>query len=145
MFCASSNARSAGFKPAIDHFQVSDCGSQRVVLLSYDAATKRVSLRHYSIHSAPSGVTKGVKSVVAGSALPDLAKLEDVSELLLRSGYGSVRTANCLLTAVQSIEAMQLLLLNTLHRCCRTASELSLHLSGAVPGFGVHVTKANST
>ena len=64
---------------------------QRVVLVTYDAATGKISLRHYSIHTAPSGVTKGIKSVVAGTALPSLAQLEDVSELLLKSGYGSVR------------------------------------------------------
>ena len=63
---------------------------QRVVLLSYDPAAKRISLRHYSIHTAPSGVTKGVKSVVAGTALPALSQLQDISELLLQSGYGSV-------------------------------------------------------
>ena len=67
---------------------------QRVVLLSHDPATERISLRHYSIHTAPSGVTKGVKSVVAGTALPALAQLGDVSELLLKSGYGSVRTSS---------------------------------------------------
>lgn len=62
-----------------------------MVLLSYDSASKGISLRQYSIHNAPSGVTKGVKSVVAGKALPALSQLGDVSELLLRSGYGSVR------------------------------------------------------
>ena len=72
---------------------------QRVVLLSHDPATRRISLRHYSIHTAPSGVTKGVKSLVAGTALPALAQLGDVSELLLKSGYGSVRTLICLLTS----------------------------------------------
>ena len=65
---------------------------QRVLLLSHDQATQRISLRHYSIHTAPSGVTKGIKSVVAGTALPALAQLGDISELLLKSGYGSVRT-----------------------------------------------------
>ena len=66
------------------------CCTQRVVLLTHDSETGRLSLRHYSIHSAPSGVTKGIKAVVAGTALPKLAQLNDLSELVLRSGYGSV-------------------------------------------------------
>ena len=63
---------------------------QRVVLLSYNADTKRISFRHYSISTAPSGVTKGVKALVAGRGLPNLGEMADVSELLTRSGYGSV-------------------------------------------------------
>ena len=78
---------------------------QRVVLMSYNAASKRISMRHYSIHSAPSGVSKGAKSVAAGRALPSLAELDDVSELLLRSGYGSVRLATCSATKVAWLPA----------------------------------------
>ena len=70
---------------------------QRVVLLSYNAKERRVSFRHYSISTAPSGVTKGVKALVGGRAMPNLSELQDVSELLTRSGYGSVRSlsADC--------------------------------------------------
>jgi anion-transporting ArsA/GET3 family ATPase len=63
---------------------------QRVVLLSVDPATGLISLRHYTISTAPSGVKKSLKALMARQALPDLGGLQDVSELLTKSGYGSV-------------------------------------------------------
>ena len=63
---------------------------QRVVLLSFDKDTGRISFRHYSISAAPSGVTKSVKSLVNRRQLPNMGALGDVSELLTKSGYGSV-------------------------------------------------------
>lgn len=64
---------------------------QRVVLLSYDKAARRISFRHYSIAAQPSGVSKSVKALVGRRVLPDMGALQDVSEFLTRSGYGSVR------------------------------------------------------
>lgn len=64
-------------------------GMQRVVLLSRNPETGRISFRHYSIVAKPSGVSKGVKSIV-GRRVPDLSRLHDVSELLTQGGYGSV-------------------------------------------------------
>ena len=64
---------------------------QRVVLLSFDKDTERISFRHYGISAAPSGVTKSVKSLVNRRQLPNMGALGDVSELLTKSGYGSVR------------------------------------------------------
>jgi hypothetical protein len=65
--------------------------AQRVVLLSYDKAARRIAFRHFSILVAPSGVSKAVKALVGRRALPDMGELKDVSEFLTRSGYGSVR------------------------------------------------------
>jgi ribosome biogenesis protein SSF1/2 len=61
-----------------------------VVLLSVDPATGLISLRHYTISTAPSGVKKSLKALMARQAMPDLGRLQDVSELLTKSGYGSV-------------------------------------------------------
>ena len=66
--------------------------AQRVVLLSYDKAAQRISFRHYSIAAQPSGVSKSVKALVGRRTLPDMGALQDVSEFLTRSGYGSVRS-----------------------------------------------------
>ena len=66
---------------------------QRVLLLSYDKASRRVHLRHYSISAQPSGVSKSVKALVTHRAVPDMGHVQDVSELLSKSGYGSVRAA----------------------------------------------------
>ncbi len=60
-----------------------------MVLLSRNPETGRISFRHYSIVAKPSGVSKGVKSIV-GRRIPDLGRLHDASELLTQGGYGSV-------------------------------------------------------
>ena len=62
-----------------------------MLLLSYDKAAKRIQLRHYSISAQPSGVSKGVKALVGQRAVPNMANVQDVSEFLSKSGYGSVR------------------------------------------------------
>ena len=68
------------------------------MLLSYDKATKRIQLRHYSISAQPSGVSKSVKALVSQRAVPDMGAIQDVSELLSKSGYGSVSFWHCALT-----------------------------------------------
>jgi hypothetical protein len=65
--------------------------AQRVVLLSCDPAASTISLRHYSISMAPSGVKKPLKALVMRQDVPDMGALADVSELITKSGYGSVR------------------------------------------------------
>ncbi|EIE18463.1 Brix-domain-containing protein, partial [Coccomyxa subellipsoidea C-169] len=75
--------------PAINVQTANLSSCQRVVLLSYDKETRRISFRHYGISAAPSGVTKSVKSLVARRQLPDMGSLQDVSEFLTKSGYGS--------------------------------------------------------
>ncbi|KAK9794607.1 hypothetical protein WJX73_006493 [Symbiochloris irregularis] len=78
-----------GLFPSINVQSTQLRSCKRVVLLSYNAETRRISFRHYSISTAPSGITKGAKALVAGRALPNLANMQDVSELLTKSGYGS--------------------------------------------------------
>ena len=63
---------------------------QRILLLDYDKATKRIQMRHYSISAQPSGVSKSVKALVSQRAVPDMGAVQDVSEFLSKSGYGSV-------------------------------------------------------
>ena len=62
-----------------------------MLLLSYDAAARRIAFRHYAISAQPSGVSKGVKSLVARRQLPDMGAMADVAEFLTKGGYGSVR------------------------------------------------------
>jgi ribosome biogenesis protein SSF1/2 len=63
---------------------------QRVVLFSADPATGLISLRHYTISTAPSGVKKPLKALVLRQAVPDMGGLQDVADLITKSGYGSV-------------------------------------------------------
>lgn len=62
---------------------------QRVVLLDYQKNSGRILFRHFSIYVTPSGVSKGVKTLVGRKALPDMSDMADVSEFLTKSGYGS--------------------------------------------------------
>ena len=71
---------------------------QRILLLNYDKATKRIQLRHYSISAQPSGVSKSVKALVSQRAVPDMGAVQDVSEFLSKSGYGSVSSSYCVST-----------------------------------------------
>ncbi|KAL3136348.1 hypothetical protein ABBQ38_005610 [Trebouxia sp. C0009 RCD-2024] len=75
--------------PAINVHSTSLKSCKRVLLLSYDKATKRIQLRHYSISAQPSGVSKSVKALVSQRAVPDMGAVQDVSEFLSKSGYGS--------------------------------------------------------
>lgn len=65
---------------------------QRVVLFSADPSTGLISLRHFTISTAPSGVKKPLKALVLRQAVPDMGELQDVADLITKSGYGSVST-----------------------------------------------------
>lgn len=70
--------------------QLRNC--QRVVLLDYNKETGRIQFRHFAIYATPVGISKGLKKLVgAGSHLPNLGGLADISEVLQRGamGYGS--------------------------------------------------------
>lgn len=79
----------AMFPPiSVQTVKLSAC--QRIVLLSHDKTTGIISLRHYSISTAPSGIKKSLKALLAKRVLPgDMGAMQDVSELVTRSGYGS--------------------------------------------------------
>jgi hypothetical protein len=47
-------------------------------------------VRHYTISTAPSGVKKPLKALVLRQAVPDMGGLQDVADLITKSGYGSV-------------------------------------------------------
>ena len=61
-----------------------------MLLLDYDKASNRISMRHYSVAVAPSGVSKNLKQLLARKGLPDMGRMADVAEFLTRSAYGSV-------------------------------------------------------
>lgn len=61
-----------------------------MVLFSADPTTGLISVRHYTISTAPSGVKKPLKALVLRQAVPDMGGLQDVADLVTKSGYGSV-------------------------------------------------------
>lgn len=73
--------------PAIDvqTVQLSEC--RRVVLFHYDKEQDNVEFRQYVIRAAPLGLSKSVKTIVKAK-VPDLNKLEDISDYVLGNGAG---------------------------------------------------------
>ena len=63
---------------------------QRVLLLEYNSETKRISLRHYSIAVKAAGVAKNLKKLLdrKQDAL-NLGTMQDISDFMTKSGYGS--------------------------------------------------------
>ena len=55
----------------------------------------RISLRHYSIGVTPSGLRKNLKQLLQKQNIPDLGHMQDVSEFVAKSGYGSVSMGRC--------------------------------------------------
>lgn len=54
---------------------------RRVVLFHYHPEDGTVEMRHYAVRATPSGVSKSIKKLL-DAKLPDLGKLEDVSEFI---------------------------------------------------------------
>lgn len=79
--------------PAIDvqTVQLSEC--RRVVLFDYEKETDTVEFRQYVIRATPLGLSKSVKMIVKAK-VPNLAKLEDISEYVLGNGAGAGSTSD---------------------------------------------------
>jgi len=75
--------------PAINVNKANLKACQRVLLLNRDAETGRISFRHYNITAQPSGVSKGIRNLVQRKELPDMGNMADVSDFVMKSGYGS--------------------------------------------------------
>ena len=55
----------------------------------HNKEAQTISVRHYCISVAPSGLTKGVKALVEGKKLPDLSKYTDIADYIEKSGMAS--------------------------------------------------------
>lgn len=75
--------------PSIDvkTVQLSEC--RRVSLFHYKKDSDVVEWRHYAVRAAPVGLNRGVKKILQGK-IPNLGKLEDVSEFMDGAGLGAV-------------------------------------------------------
>ncbi|GMF23898.1 unnamed protein product [Phytophthora fragariaefolia] len=73
--------------PAIDVQTVALAECRRVVLFNYEKETDTVEFRQYVIRAAPLGLSKSVKTIVKAK-VPNLNKLEDISEYVLGNGAG---------------------------------------------------------
>jgi ribosome biogenesis protein SSF1/2 len=73
--------------PPIDVQTVALAECRRVVLFNYEKETDTVEFRQYVIRAAPLGLSKSVKTIVKAK-VPNLNKLEDISEYVLGNGVG---------------------------------------------------------
>ncbi|XP_047427879.1 suppressor of SWI4 1 homolog [Mugil cephalus] len=70
--------------PSINVHKVSLNNIKRCVLLSYNPETQEIQFRHYSLKVVPVGMSRGVKKLMQ-EKFPNMSKLEDISELLMKS------------------------------------------------------------
>lgn len=68
--------------PSINVHKVNINNIKRCVLFSYNAETEELEFRHYSLKVVPVGMSRGVKKIIQ-ERIPNLSKLEDISDLLL--------------------------------------------------------------
>ncbi|XP_070703580.1 suppressor of SWI4 1 homolog [Pempheris klunzingeri] len=69
--------------PSINVHKVSLNNIKRCVLLNYNPATQEIEFRHYSLKVVPVGMSRGVKKLMQ-EKFPNMSKLEDISELLMK-------------------------------------------------------------
>jgi len=73
--------------PAINVYTLKLSKCKRVVLFNYNKETDQIEFRHYSIRVSNVGVNRSIKRVIQ-SKIPDISKLDDVSEYVL-NGIGA--------------------------------------------------------
>ncbi|NXB68736.1 SSF1 protein, partial [Struthidea cinerea] len=69
------------FFPRFSPLQVNLNSIRRCLLVSYDAESQLLELRHYSIKVVPVGLSRGLRKLLQ-EKFPNLGRLDDVSELL---------------------------------------------------------------
>ncbi|XP_055649205.1 LOW QUALITY PROTEIN: uncharacterized protein LOC101923740 [Falco peregrinus] len=69
--------------PSINVHRVNLNTIKRCLLISYDAEMELLNFRHYSVKVVPVGVSKGLKKLLQ-EKFPNMSRLEDISELLVK-------------------------------------------------------------
>ncbi|KAM9214395.1 uncharacterized protein RG961_012886 [Leptosomus discolor] len=69
--------------PSINVHRVNLNSIKRCLLVTYDTETQLLQLRHYSVKVVPVGVSKGLKKLLQ-EKFPNMSRLEDISELLVK-------------------------------------------------------------
>ncbi|KAL7826837.1 hypothetical protein AOLI_G00320460 [Acnodon oligacanthus] len=69
--------------PSINVHRINLNNVKRCVLVNYDPESKEIEFRHYSLKVVPVGMSRGVKKLMQ-EKLPNMSKLEDISDLLLQ-------------------------------------------------------------
>ncbi|XP_056143884.1 suppressor of SWI4 1 homolog isoform X1 [Lampris incognitus] len=69
--------------PSINVHKVNLNNIKRCVLLNYNPESQEIEFRHYSLKVVPVGMSRGVKKLMQ-ERFPNMNKLEDISELLMK-------------------------------------------------------------
>uniref|UniRef100_A0A8D0DTF4 Peter pan homolog n=1 Tax=Salvator merianae TaxID=96440 RepID=A0A8D0DTF4_SALMN len=69
--------------PSINVHRVKLNAVKRCVLINYNPDTQILEFRHYSLKVVPVGMSKGIKKLLQ-EKFPNLSRLDDISELLIR-------------------------------------------------------------
>ncbi|XP_035751574.1 suppressor of SWI4 1 homolog [Egretta garzetta] len=69
--------------PSINVHRVNLNSIKRCLLVSYDTETQLLDFRHYSVKVVPVGMSKGLKKLLQ-EKFPNMSRLEDISELLVK-------------------------------------------------------------
>uniref|UniRef100_A0A671WZJ4 Peter pan homolog n=1 Tax=Sparus aurata TaxID=8175 RepID=A0A671WZJ4_SPAAU len=69
--------------PSINVHKVNLNNIKRCVLINYNAESGEIEFRHYSLKVVPVGMSRGVKKLMQ-ERFPNMNKLEDISELLMK-------------------------------------------------------------
>ncbi|KAG7504556.1 hypothetical protein JOB18_011945 [Solea senegalensis] len=69
--------------PSINVHKISLNNIKRCVLVNYNPETEEIEFRHYSLKVVPVGMSRGVKKLMQ-ERFPNMSKLEDISELLMK-------------------------------------------------------------
>ncbi|XP_010280749.1 PREDICTED: suppressor of SWI4 1 homolog, partial [Phaethon lepturus] len=69
--------------PSINVHRVNLNSIKRCLLISYDTETQLLNFRHYSVKVVPVGMSKGLKKLLQ-EKFPNMSRLEDISELLVK-------------------------------------------------------------
>ncbi|NXK01112.1 SSF1 protein, partial [Corythaixoides concolor] len=64
--------------PSINVHRVNLNSIKRCLLVAYDAETRLLRLRHYSVKVVPVGVSRGLKKLLQ-EKFPDMSRLQDIS------------------------------------------------------------------
>lgn len=71
-----------GMLPTLNVHTVNLNSIRRCLLVSYDAESQLLELRHYSVRVVPVGLSRGLRKILQ-EKFPNLARMDDVSELLM--------------------------------------------------------------
>mmetsp|Transcript_5564 Transcript_5564/g.16605 ORF Transcript_5564/g.16605 Transcript_5564/m.16605 type:complete len:457 (+) Transcript_5564:65-1435(+) len=123
--------------PKLDVKSVVLTNVRRVILVDYDSETSVVSMRHYMLRAAPTGLSRTVRSMVLKHKVPELSGLKDIADIAdgAAGGYLSSDSEG------EGGEESQVLLPQDISRVKRRGNKTSLRLKEVGPRLSLKLVK----